>query len=150
MSLRVVALARNSERHAGRKGTLMSSLGETVVDAVIAAIPEAVSAQIRYAGDDSALNGSISTVSCSGVEDVKTVDEQGRVAARQGIMRYKKTDEPSAWSEGEGILAIMGELVDVMLPGETEWDNATTLRVRNRLEQAGMVRLDVQAVNETV
>lgn len=120
----------------------MTDFGDTLIDAITTAIPDSTSAQIRYAGDNTTLDGTISTAICTGIEESNLATEQGMYAGKAGIVRYKQSDEPSAWFADQQPV-IIGELVEVLLPGET--DNWTKCRVANRLAQSGMIRLDVEA-----
>lgn len=136
-----------------------SNIGATVVDAIRAALPD-TNAQIRHAGDDEdALAGTVTGCVCTGIEMFRDMTEQGAGTSKEGNVRYKLADEPAAWSvkdagdnvtpgAGRSEPAIMGAKVDVLLPGYTDWDDAVTCRVNNRIAMAGAVRLSVVALYE--
>ena len=115
----------------------MADIGKTIVDACRAAMGADVTVDIRYAGDNDDLNGTVEDAMCTGVEALRAITEQGIYAGKDGTVRYAKEDEPTAWATNQ---AILGQVVEVQLPGETEWSK---LRVSHRLVIAGAVRLTV-------
>jgi hypothetical protein len=132
----------------------MSNLGDKVVGDIQGKLADA-QAQVRYAGEDTSLDGTITEAVCTGLERSKENTEQGQYRAIEGLVRYKKADEPDAWGaitkddeSGEKVeIPIMGQLVEVLLSPDTDFDDGTPVkaRVRNRMVQGGAVRLDVEA-----
>ena len=137
----------------------MSNLGAQLIDSVRGAV-EDTNAQVRYAGNDTSLAGTIEEAICTGLERQERNSEQGQYRAIAGSVRFKKSLEPAAWGkiskdddEGEKVeIPIIGDLVEILLPGDTSWDEDSPIkaRVNNRLVMAGAVRLDVVAEFEEV
>ena len=84
--------------------------------------------------------------------------DEGGGNALDGFVHYKLSDELDAWgvkdsddsTDGNGKTdpAIMGQPIEVLLAGDTDWNNAIRCRVWNRLVQAGKVKLAVRGINE--
>jgi hypothetical protein len=75
-----------------------TNLGETVLDAVRGLVPD-TQGQVRYAGKDERLNGTVSAAVITGLERERPDTEQGEYKAiGEGSVRYKKAEEP----EGSG------------------------------------------------
>lgn len=117
----------------------MSDIGATIIDSLRSALPDA-NAQVRYAGENDDLNGTVEEAVCTGIERTGTTSEQGSYDITTGTVRFKKSLEPTAWGTD---IAIIGQMVEVLLAGETDWDEAVRVRVNNRLVMAGAVRLTV-------
>lgn len=118
----------------------------TLIQAAIgrqALMPELL-AQVRYAGADTALAGTISTAVSTGNEHSKAVTDQGTIDTFAATIRYSSALEPATWKAPAGTqaYAIEGQPVEVKFPGDTAW---TRCRVRNRFAIAGMVRLNIVA-----
>ena len=137
-----------------------SNLAATALDAIRTMIPD-TNAQIQYAGDNDALDGTIAEAICVSVENMRAMSEQGNYNSKECIVRYKLADEPDEWGikldgdettpgTGKTNPAIMGDLIDVLLPGDTEWDDAVRARVQNRIVMAGMVRLNLIGEHEEI
>jgi hypothetical protein len=132
-----------------------TNLGETVLDAVRGLVPD-TQGQVRYAGKDERLNGTVSEAVVTGLDRGRSDTEQGEYKAiEEGSARYKKAKEPEAWGiigkiNGKGKeveIPIIGDLVEVLLPGDTSFDDGSPVkaRVSNRVVMAGAVRLDLIA-----
>ena len=122
----------------------MADIAATIISALRTAMGADVTVAIRYAGDNADLTGTISDAMCTGVEALRAVTEQGLYSGQDGMVRYAKADEPTAWATDQ---AILGQVVEVQLPGETEWSR---LRVARRLVMAGAVRLTLTSEFEEV
>jgi hypothetical protein len=129
------------------------NLGEVAIDIIGGLINDSAS-QCRYAGEDTEdFEGTIETVLTTGIEATEEQSEEGSYKRLDGLVRYKLTDEPDSWGvkdsddpgddNGKTEPAIMGQVIEVLLAGGTDWDNAIRCRVRNRVVIAGMVRLNV-------
>jgi hypothetical protein len=71
-----------------------------------------------------------------GIERRRESSEQGLIDAPSGNVRYKLSDEPTAW----GGRAIIGKVIAVSIAGA----DAVELRVEARASMAGAVRLEVK------
>ena len=119
----------------------MSLPGEQVIDGILAAEPS-LAAQVRYTaetGTTEALLGAVTTALCTGLENTRAQTDEGLYVGADGQVRYKASLEPTAWKANN---AICGQVVEVLLYGETEWRR---VRVVTRREMAGAVRLSVTA-----
>ena len=122
----------------------MADIGKTILDACIAAMGADVTVDIRYAGDNADLDGTVTDAMSTGVEMLRAITEEGMYSGKTGVVRYAKEDEPTAWATNQ---AILGQVVEVTLPGETEWSK---LRVAGRMVMAGAVRLTLTSEFEEV
>lgn len=119
----------------------MSDIGAEAVAAVYSALSDA-QVQLRYAGSDTDLAGTITTVIGTGIEETRQPTDEGMYNLESATARYASADEPDAWGTNR---AIMGQPVEMLLHGDTDWDEARKLRVANRKVFAGGVRLDLIA-----
>jgi len=76
---------------------------------------------------------------CTGLEHIRAATDQGLYTGAGGVVRYKAADEPAAWKADN---ALCGQVVEVLLYGETAWRR---VRVQGRREMLGGVRLNVEA-----
>lgn len=109
----------------------------------LAVTPELL-AQLRYAGTNTSLAGTITSALSTGNEHSLAITDQGTIDTYSATIRYSSAREPAAWKQPSGsqAYAIEGEPVEVLFPGESVW---TRCRVRNRFSIAGMVRLNIVA-----
>lgn len=121
----------------------MAEIDDIVSEAIESGITTTGTAQVRYSGDNDDLDGTVEEAACTGLEKIRERSEEGVYNRIEGNVHYAKTDEPSGWGEIVATPAIMGQLVEVLLPGYTDWDDAVKVRVTNRLVMASKVRLSV-------
>jgi len=112
------------------------SMGADILSAMMTDLPEQT-AQVRYAGTDAALAGTVAAAFCTGLDRQQDATEQGLVLAASGNVRYLASAEPAAWAS-----AIQGKPIEILFYGATEWTRA---RVHGRMPMAGAVRLTVTA-----
>lgn len=111
-------------------------IGQTAFNTIVAAFPENV-VQLRYAGLEPDLAGTIASAFCSGMERVRAQTDEGLVNGADGNVRYLTSAEPSAWADG-----INGQVVEILFYGESEWER---FRVASRKPLQGAVRLNLLA-----
>ena len=119
----------------------MSLPGEQVIDGILAAQPS-LATQIRYTpdmGNTEALNGAITIALSTGLDHTRAQTDQGLYVGADGQVRYKASLEPTGWKLNN---AICGQVVEVLLYGETVWRR---VRVTGRRAMDGGVRLNVSA-----
>jgi hypothetical protein len=131
----------------------VSDLGAQLVADIRAKLAD-TQGQIRYAGKNSELSGTIAEVVVTGLELIKTTSEHGPYNAIDGVVRYQASDEPEKWAEKPAQEpAIMYDIIEILLPGYTDWDEEEGIaeaRVRNRLVMAGAVRLTLVGVSQEI
>lgn len=119
----------------------MSGLGADAIDAILEGMPT-LATQIRYTvatGTNSELVGIVTGGLSTGLEHARVQTDQGLYNGADGIVRYKTSDEPAAWSADN---ALCGQVVEILLYGQTAWKR---VRVHGRREMDGGVRLNVSA-----
>jgi hypothetical protein len=119
--------------------------GATAIDTLATVMPTLV-VQVQYAGPDATLSGTIATAILAGAPESGRVNtDQGLINGMSGMVRYKTSLEPSAWSSAG---AIVGQIVKVLYYGMSDWTVADRFRVQGRKEVLGAVRLNLVAEYE--
>jgi len=117
---------------------VVASIGSTALAAIFGTLDDQI-ARLRYAGSDATLNGTVEQTFIAGIERTNIPTENGTYNSIAGAVRYDAANEPAAWSTNN---AIVGEPVDVLEYGKTEWAAA---RVASRTQVSGAVRLQLNA-----
>jgi hypothetical protein len=130
----------------------VSNLGDKAVGAIRSKLAD-TQGQVRYAGKDETLAGTVAQAVVTGLKREVRDTEKGQYKAIEGSVRFKTSAEPAAWGKiskddetGEKVeIPIIGDMVEVLLSPDTSFDDGDPVRarVRNRLVMAGAVRLDV-------
>ena len=120
-----------------RRGVLegVMDIGVTAITYLKATFPDNV-ADVRYSGNDTDLTGNVEAF-CAGIERARAVTEEGLLNGADATIRYLTTDEPDGWAAG-----IHGQVIELRFDDADEW---TRLRVTNRKDLQGAVRLNVTA-----
>jgi len=114
-------------------------VGDEAIDAMLETWPNR-QVEVRYAGDDDTLAGTIAAAFCSGVDRPRIVTDEGILNGAAGFVRYKTASEPAAWAAG-----INGQVIEIRYTGGA-W---MRLRVRAHSgDREGETRLDVSAEYE--
>lgn len=123
------------------------SIGATAIAALKTAFPESV-VTVRYAGNNAALAGTISSAFSAGVERIRASTDEGIIDGADGNVRYATSDEPQGWAtDTNGQPAITGQVIEVKFYGESNW---VRFRVTSRKPLEGAARLNIVAEFEDI